>query len=125
LQRLELQQTGPGCYQADFLPEEAGVYLVRARSGAQTVSAGLVQSTSGESATGRVNRRLLEDVCNLTGGRVLQDDESSLPPIGAGHSHFVELTPLLLKLLLLLFMADVAIRRWENVLGMLSLFRKE
>jgi len=125
LDRLELQQTGPGCYQAEFLPEEAGVYLVRARSGAQTVSAGLVQSISGEAATGRVDHKLLEDVTGLTGGAVLGEEQATLPPIRASHSHFVELTPLLLKLLLLLFMADVAIRRWENVLGMLSLFRKE
>jgi hypothetical protein len=125
LHRFELQQTGPGRYEAEFLPEEAGVYLVRARSGAQTVSAGLVQSTSGETATGRVNRKLLEKVCTLTGGSLIEDAEDTLPPIRAGHSHFVELTPLLLKLLLLLFMADVAIRRWENVQGMLSLFRKE
>ena len=86
------------------------------------MSAGLVQSTSGEAATGRVNTKLLEQVCTLTGGSLIDDTTSTLRPIRAGHSHFVELTPFLLKLLLLLFMADVAIRRWENVQGMLSLF---
>ena len=123
--QLELQQTGPGRYQAGFLPDEAGVYLVRARSGAEVVSAGLVHNVSGETATGRVNRQLLEKVCQLTGGTLIAESQDTLPPIRAGHSHFVELTPLLLKLLLLLFMADVAIRRWENVQGMLSIFSRE
>ena len=125
LHQLQLQQTGPGRYLASFLPEEAGVYLVRARSGAEVVSAGLVRSISGETATGRVNRKLLRKVCELSGGKVLDESEDTLPPILAGHSQFMELTPLLLKLLLLLFMADVAIRRWENVQGMLSIFSKE
>ncbi|MBN2475532.1 MAG: VWA domain-containing protein [Pirellulales bacterium] len=125
LEQLTLQQTGPGRYRADFLPDEAGVYLVRARAGAEVVSAGLVHNRSGETATGRVDRPLLENVCRLTGGRVLPDSEDTLPPIRAGHAHFVELTPLLLKLLLLLFMVDVAVRRWENVQGILSLFSRE
>jgi hypothetical protein len=122
---LELQQTGPGRYRADFLPDEPGVYLVQARSGARTVSAGLVHSTSGEAATGRVDRPLLEKVCRLTGGTVLEGPEAALPPVRAGHAHFVELTPLLVKLLLLLFLADVAIRRWENVQGMFSLLARK
>jgi len=121
LHQLQLQQTGPGRYRESFLPEEAGVYLVRARSGAEVVSAGLVHNVSGETATGRVHRNLLQRVCDLTGGKLLGESEDTLPPIPAGHSQFVELTPLLLKLLLLLFMVDVAIRRWENVQGMLSI----
>ncbi len=125
LHQLQLRQTGPGRYLASFLPEEAGVYLVRARSGAEVVSAGLVHNVSGETATGRVNRKLLEKVCDLTGGKLIGESDETLPPIRARHSHFVELTPFLLKLLLLLFMADVAIRRWENVQGMLSIFSKE
>ncbi len=122
---LELDQTGPGRYRADFLPEEPGVYLVRARSGAQVVSAGLVHGTTGEAATGRVDRPLLEEVCRLTGGCVLGDSEDRLPSLHAAQAHFIELTPYLLGLILLLFVADVAIRRWENVQGMLAVFRRE
>ena len=107
------------------MPEEPGVYLVRARCGAEVVSAGLVHNISGETATGRVNRKLLREVCELTGGTLLDESDTMLPPIRAGHSHYVELAPMLLKLLLLLFLVDVAIRRWENVQGMLSIFSKE
>lgn len=125
LDRLELQQTGPGRYEGGFLPEEPGVYLVRARSGAQVVSAGLVHNISGETATGRVNANLLQKACRTTGGAVIEPRRTALPEIPVGHAQFVELMPLLLKLLLLLFMADVAIRRWENLQGMLSLLRRE
>lgn len=118
---LYLSQTGPGHYEAEFSPEDAGVYLVRARSGADIVSAGLVHNSTTETATGQVDRQLLESVAKITGGTVLADDATSLPRIRGSHSHFVELTPLLLKAFLLLFLVDIAIRRWENVLGMLSL----
>jgi len=125
LHQLQLQQTGPGRYEGQFIPEEPGVYLVRARSGAEVVSAGLVHEVSGESATGRVNRRLLENVCKLTGGTLLDSADDTWAPITAGQSHLDELTPFLLKLLLLLFLADVAIRRWENLQGMIFIFRKD
>ena len=121
---LYLNQTGPGHYEATFSPEAAGVYLVRARSGADIVSAGLVHNSTTETATGQVNERLLESVAKITGGTVLAADASSLPVIRASHSHFVELTPLLLKLFLLLFLIDIGIRRWENVLGMVSVFSR-
>jgi len=123
LHQLQLQQTGPGRYEGKFVPEEPGVYLVRARSGAEVVSAGLVHALSGESATGRVNRHLLEDVCKLTGGTLLDSAADTWTPIATGQTHLDELTPFLLKLLLLLFLADIAIRRWENLRGMIFIFR--
>jgi uncharacterized membrane protein/uncharacterized protein YegL len=123
-EQTQLVQTGPGRYEGSFLPKEPGVYLVRARSGNEMVSAGQVHNISGETATGRVNENLLTKACEISGGRFLSDPDSTLPSLQAGHSHFVELTPLLLKLFLILFLADVAIRRWENVQSMISLFRR-
>ncbi len=125
VQKLELEQTGPGKYESEFRMEDAGVYMVRARSGNEVVSAGIVHSVTGEKATGRVNTELLENVCRLTGGKLYgeSDDELKLPR--AGRSQFVELTPLLLRLILVLFVVDIAIRRWENVVGMLTVFQKE
>jgi len=125
LYQLELQQVGPGNYQANFKPNDPGVYLVRARSGSQLLSAGLVHSVSGETATGQVNDELLERVCKLTGGQLLSAETSELPSISRSHWYYIDLTPLLLKLLILLFLVDVAIRRWENILGMVAMIRGE
>ncbi|MDP6115850.1 MAG: VWA domain-containing protein [Planctomycetota bacterium] len=120
LAHKKLDQEGPGLYTGQFSTDEPGVYLVRARSGADMVSAGLVHNPSSESATGRVNRQLLEKVCELTGGRILEENEVKLPPIPAGQASYVELTPYILKIMLLLFIADIVIRRWENVAGMIE-----
>ncbi len=113
-----LKQTGPGHYQARFRPDEAGVYLVRSRAGAQMVSAGVVHSVSGEAATGRVDEALLKRVCKAAGGALLAADAKRLPQRTATHTRFADLTPLLLKLFLLVFLVDTGIRRWENVRGM-------
>ena len=121
-----LEQEGPGRYAGSFRPDEPGVYLVRARSGRTSVSAGLVHNVSGEAAAGRVDLGLMEKVSRLTGGTVLRPSggEDRLPPAAAGRGRYVELAPAFVKLLLLLFVADLAIRRWENVLGMLELVRR-
>jgi hypothetical protein len=123
IEHITLDQTGPGQYESAFLPTDPGVYLVRARSGSEIVSAGQVHSVSGETASGRADRQFLQKVCKAGGGQLL-DDDNPLPTLAAGHSHFVELTPLILKIFLVLFLADVVIRRWENVQGMLSLFQR-
>lgn len=125
LSKVQLAQTGPGRYEADFAPQDPGVYLVRARSGADVVSAGLVHNTSVETATGQVNQRLLESVTRITGGKIIDADATSLPTIEASHSHFVELTPWLLRIFLVLILIDVAIRRWENLMSIATVFRRE
>jgi len=117
---LTLQQTGPGRYDARFPATEAGVYLVRARAGSRMVSAGLVRNPSGEAATGRVDQHLLERITSLTGGTLLAPDASALPDKQrAGFARHVELRPPLLIVLILLFLADVGIRRWQSVRALL------
>jgi hypothetical protein len=125
IDHLALAQSGPGRYQGTFVPREAGVYLVRARAGSQVVSAGLVHNRSTEAATGRVNRPLLESVCEITGGEIVEPGQAALPPRIASHSHYLELWPILMRIFLLLFLVDVMIRRWENVQGLASIFRGE
>jgi uncharacterized membrane protein len=114
-----LEQEGPGRYRGEFLPDRPGVYLVRARAGAEMVSAGLVHNISAEAAAGRVNAPLLAKVASLTGGTVLGPGDP-LPPAGKGRARYVELAPILLRLFIIAFLADLAIRRWENVLGMVE-----
>ncbi|MBM4037510.1 MAG: VWA domain-containing protein [Planctomycetes bacterium] len=118
LARMDLQQEGPGRYSARFRPDQPGVYLIRARCGSDVVSAGIVHNVSGEAAAGRINLPLLQRVCELTGGTLLRETDAALPAGRKGHSRFIELAPLLLAALLAVFLADLAVRRWENILGM-------
>jgi uncharacterized membrane protein len=115
-----LEQIASGRYAGEFQLGEAGVYLVRARSGAQMVSGGLVRNVSTETATGRVNTALLERAAAVTGGTLLGAGVTKLPPMRAARGQLVDFTPALLRLLLVVFLADVALRRWDNVRGLLD-----
>lgn len=112
-----LEQVGPGTYQTDFRPGDAGVYLVRARSGAQMVSAGHVHNPSAEVATGQIDEALLRKAADLSGGSYLESADAELVLEGSDVSRYVELWPLLVKIFLALFLLDLLVRRWENVLG--------
>jgi hypothetical protein len=81
------------------------------------VSAGLVYDVSGETAAARIDGELLARVAKATGGQLLAEGATSLSSARAAKARFVDLTPWLLILFLLLFLVDIAIRRWENVLG--------
>jgi Ca-activated chloride channel homolog len=122
---LELRQIGPGRYQSEFAPDEPGVYFVRSRSGAQVISAGLVHNASGEAATGRIDSNLLEKVCAITGGTLFDKAIDRLPFHASSYRQLIDITPLLLKLLLVLLLVEVAIRRWENIKGMLAIFKSD
>lgn len=115
--RLTLDQKGPGRYEATFMPDKSGVYLVRARSEAEIVSAGFVHNISREAAVGTVDRTLLEKVTAATGGLMLSESNDAIPALRRGHARFVDLYPTILKILLLLFLVDIAIRRWDNIVS--------
>lgn len=114
---LTLEQEGPGWYGSQFRPADAGVYLVRARSGSQIVSAGYVHNPSDEVATGQVDEALLREVCKITGGTYLENPEQTLALTGTDVARYVELWPFLMMAFLGVFLLDLLIRRWENVMG--------
>ncbi|MEX2577923.1 MAG: VWA domain-containing protein [Verrucomicrobiales bacterium] len=114
---VALDQKGPGWYEASFRPGEPGVYLVRARSGSQLVSAGYVHNPSNEVATGQIEEERLRRVCEMTGGTYLESPEETLELTGTNVSRYVELWPYLMMLFVAVFLADLLVRRWENVLG--------
>ncbi len=116
----ELEQEGPGLYQGSFRPDKGGVYLVRAQAGASMVSSGYVHNPSSEAATGRVNDPLLKEAARLTGGTALKSPADKLQLRSARVERLLDLRPPILFALLFLLMADVAIRRWENVRGMVE-----
>lgn len=113
---MAVGQTGPGLYEGQFRPDRPGVYLVRAQAGADMVSAGLVHNPSSEASVGTVNESLLREAVRITGGSYLADGEA--PALATSRTvQYVELWPPLVVALLLLFMLDVALRRWEHVQG--------
>jgi hypothetical protein len=120
--QLTLTQSGPGLYEGRFRPDQAGLYLVRAQSGAEMVSAGIVRNLSSEASLGTVNEALLADAAKITGGTVLKDQQvPQLHSVGA--TQFVELWPPIVVTLVLLFLIDIAIRRWEHVVGIAEMVR--
>ena len=116
VQALSLRQSGPGLYEGAFKPDQSGVYLVRAQSGAQMVTAGLVHNPGGEVSLGTVNEKLLREVCAITGGTYL-DNVTKLDLESSRARRYVELWPHLVIALMLLFLVDISVRRWEHVRG--------
>ena len=117
---LPLDQKGPGLYSDSFRPSEPGVYLIRARSGSQLVSAGYVHNPSSEVSTGRVDAELLRRACEITGGTFLESPDERLELTGTDVSRYVELWPYLMIAFVAVFLADLIVRRWENVLGVME-----
>ena len=117
-----LEQAGPGTYRAGFLPDQPGVYLVRARSGAQMVSAGHVFNRSSEAANGRTNEALLKTAAQLTGGTFVPPatDVPALELSGKSDSSYREMRPWILQWLIGLVLVDVLLRRWDHVRGIAS-----
>ena len=82
------------------------------------VSAGYVHNPSGEVATGQISEGILREAAEITGGTYLASADEPLELTGSDVARYVELWPLFLKLFIALFLIDVAIRRWENVMGL-------
>ena len=120
---LPLSQTGPGLYEGRFQPGEAGVYLVRAQSGADMVSVGLVHNLSTEASLGTANVKLLTTATRVANGEMLA--AGKVPDLQAAQTpQFTELWPPIVLVLLLLFLVDVAIRRWEHIEGIVELMQR-
>lgn len=116
VQKITLSQSGSGLYEGSFRPDQPGVYLVRAQSGAEMVSAGIVHNPSSESSLGTINETLLTEATRITGGSMLE--EGRTPDLSTTRAvQYIELWPPLVIALLFLFLLDVAIRRWEHVQG--------
>ena len=60
-----------------------------------------------------------------TGGTYLEKAETPLKLTGAHVARYVEIWPWLMIAFLGVFLVDLAVRRWENVLGVVDLFRRK
>jgi hypothetical protein len=78
------------------------------------VSAGLVHQPSAEASLGTLREPLLAEAARITGGNLLKGP--ALPELGSNQAtQHIELWPPMIVALLLLFLVDVGIRRWEHV----------
>jgi hypothetical protein len=84
----------------------------------------LVHNPGSEAGLGNVNEAMLGEATRLTGGRLLAPGEAA-PLDAAPTLEHRELWPDLLLALLLLFLIDTAVRRWEHVAGFLQALRPQ
>jgi hypothetical protein len=113
-QVLPLEQTGPGHYDATFPTKEIGPYLMNLtdRGSGQSQALGLSVNYSPEFDDAGPNTALLRRLAELGGGKVLDPDTDN-PFTHDRKKTFqpLDLRDWLLKLAILLFPLDVAVRR--------------
>jgi uncharacterized membrane protein len=118
--RTPLQQTAPGLYSASFTPRTEGAYFVTIRGEggtgdeAQAYSDvnGWVLSYSPEYTSAGADEGLLREIARLTGGRAYAGDAAAVFAHDvAPRIAIAPLWPWLLVLALLLWPADIALRR--------------
>ena len=120
VQSVPLTQTGPGRYEGAFPAEQTGAYMASVRPPTTgtanaaflpTQTVGLVVPYSPEFRTLGANLPLLTQLAEGTGGKIQPDPSLVFRDAPAWTAGIVDLTPLLLTLCALLFVADVAVRR--------------
>ena len=118
-QTVRLEQTGPGHYEAKFPTKEVGSYLLNLLQmengqavGSQVVGASV--NFSPEFSAGEPNLNLLRRIAESGGGRVLDPGKPDNNPFTFGRTKTYQPRDLwewLLKLAVILFVADVGVRR--------------
>ncbi|MDG2054573.1 MAG: VWA domain-containing protein [Phycisphaerales bacterium] len=121
---LTMDQVGPGRYQGQFKVSQAGHYLVNIVHANGTIPAAVCVPYSKEYRAIRHNEKLLRELAEQTGGRVMNfNKDGTLPAIFERAALEIPFTPtqmwdLLAILAAALFLVDVAIRRlaidWEH-----------
>jgi hypothetical protein len=117
---LRIVQTGPGRYEAKFDVKDKGAYLVNiqspgtAQAKAAVIRTGFTMAYSPEYKDLTVNEALLQEVAYETGGRVLTMQTPGEEVFAHNLPPKISRQPiwdLLLKLAVLAFLLDVAVRR--------------
>lgn len=122
--RLSVPQTAPGRYEGDFALSRPGVYFIRVTQ-TDPYSGRLVASrTTGyalphlpEYAVNPANRVLLERLAAETGGPLVSQPEESWGRVTKQRPQLQRVWPELLAGALILFVADVAVRRLRLTRG--------
>ncbi len=135
VQTVSLLQTGPGLYEAETSAEIPGSYIVSLiaddnQGNRHAVFGGTTRPPGNELRRFESNRSILEQIAQITGGRVLNPKDPSQAPLfdRTGVEVSRSIKPMwytLLTLALLLFILDVATRRIAfDIAGYLARFKK-
>jgi len=119
-ERVVLQQTAPGRYEATFSPEDEGSYFVAINGSGQVDGEavnfneinGWVMSYSPEYNQTEPDATLLTRIANLTGGQAMNDDPSLVfAETTEPRTANAPVAPFLLLVAMLLLPFDIAVRR--------------
>jgi uncharacterized membrane protein len=114
-QSLNFRQTGPGRYEAEFVPGEVGIYSVNATYVAGNdrglMTQGVAMPYMAEYRDLKPNQALLERIAAATSGRLLAWGDKVFVPMSRPAESPHPLWPLLFLLSLIAFPVDVFIRR--------------
>jgi hypothetical protein len=118
-QTVRLEQTGPGHYEARFPTKDVGAYMLNLMEMKGTnvqayQSVGASVNYSPEFTASEPNRSLLRRIAESSGGKILDVDDPSLNPFEHDRRKTFQprdLWETLLKLAIILFVADVGVRR--------------
>jgi Ca-activated chloride channel homolog len=135
VQTVSLLQTGPGLYEAETTADLPGSYIVSLiaddnQGNRHAVFGGTTRPPGNELRRFESNRSILEQVAQITGGRVLNAKDPSAAPLfdRSGVEVSRSIKPMwysLLTLALVLFILDVATRRVAfDIAGYLARTRK-
>jgi Ca-activated chloride channel homolog len=135
VQTVSLLQTGPGLYEAETVADVPGSYIVSLiaddnQGSRHAVFGGTTRPPGNELRRFESNRNILEQVAQITGGRVLSPKDPSQSPLfdRTGVEVSRSIKPMwytLLTIALILFILDVATRRVAfDIAGTLARYRK-
>lgn len=115
-EEVVFQQVSPGRYEATFDASEQGGYVVGVlndETGEFLGSGGAVRSGGGERLESPTDRVLLEQVAQLSGGRVLDNVAESFELRPNAVSAHESIAPVMLMLALVCFMLALVLRRFS------------
>ena len=92
--------------------------MIRAQTGQDNVSTGLVHQPSAEASLGTVNEALLAAAAEATGQQILLPGQILASKNSQPATENLELWPLLAQIAILVWFVDIAIRRWEHLQSM-------
>jgi Ca-activated chloride channel family protein len=121
MERVELAPTGPGRYTGSHRINRKGLYAVKFRGPdrGQVVGTGVVVSNFREYLTLSADSKFLKDLCDAGGGQVDAGVAALASTVGKKRETLTDLGHWAIFAACLLFVADVAARRWPAILRLM------